>query len=195
MRYIVSSRADCYVGSSHQPGRTTLTKHNILFVCTANICRSPAAEYLARDQFGDEEFRFASAGFLRDDETVPSDLVSVLRKRGLDATPHRSHVLVQEYLDDADLVLTMESQHIQNIAIDFPDSFPKSLPLMEAADRLRGRRVPLDLFKAEIQTRNPMSYLGREWDVDDPYKRGKRKYRKAVDQIDELVATVLGAIS
>ncbi|MEZ5341340.1 MAG: hypothetical protein R2706_07795 [Acidimicrobiales bacterium] len=172
-----------------------VTKPNILFVCTANICRSPTAEYLARARFGLHDFRFASAGFMRSDETCPADLTKVLDKRGVDVTPHRSHTVNQETLDAADLVLTMEAQHVQNIAIKFPDSFAKTLPLVEAAERLRGRRVSVGDFVGEIQSRDPMSYLGREWDVDDPYKRGTRRYRKAVEQIDGLVETVLAALS
>ncbi len=171
-----------------------MTKHNILFVCTANICRSPTAEYIARDRFGQDHFRFASAGFMRSDQTCPSDLTKVLDKRGIDVSPHRSHKLTQAILDASDLVLTMESQHIQNIAIDFPDSFPKSLPLVEAAERLVGRRVSIADFVAEIQSRDPMAYLGRDWDVDDPYKRGTRRYRKAVAQIEGLVETVVEAL-
>ncbi|MEE9532776.1 MAG: low molecular weight protein arginine phosphatase, partial [Acidimicrobiia bacterium] len=34
----------------------------IVFVCTGNICRSPYAEYLARELSGSTDIEFASAG-------------------------------------------------------------------------------------------------------------------------------------
>ncbi|MGI9615234.1 MAG: low molecular weight protein arginine phosphatase, partial [Acidimicrobiales bacterium] len=38
--------------------------YKILFVCTANICRSPAAEALARHRYGEQDALFRSAGLL-----------------------------------------------------------------------------------------------------------------------------------
>lgn len=167
---------------------------NILFVCTANICRSTTAEYLARVKFGEDRFRFASAGFMRSGRASSNDLVKVMAKRGIDVTSHRSRTLTTEILEGADLVLVMESQHIQNIAIDSPDHFGKSIPLIEASQRLGGREATVPEFVAELRDRDAMSYLGKEWDVDDPFGRGLRAYKKMVPLMDDLVNTVLMAL-
>ncbi|MCA0290277.1 MAG: hypothetical protein LCH82_01215 [Actinobacteria bacterium] len=40
----------------------SLTHRGVLFVCTANISRSPYAELVARARYGGRGIRFASAG-------------------------------------------------------------------------------------------------------------------------------------
>ena len=65
----------------------------ILFVCTANICRSPAAEYLARHRFGEEAALFRSAGFMFDGRESPKELASALDAKHVDVRPHRSAIL------------------------------------------------------------------------------------------------------
>ncbi len=163
----------------------------ILFVCTANICRSPTAELLARARFGEADALFRSAGLLRSGREVPSDLVKVLGGRGIDAGAHRSHHVDADTLHAADLVLTMEGRHIQELAVDHGFALPKMLPLREAAQRLRVPKAPEEL-RAELAQRDLSDYLSTRWDVDDPYKRGKRRYRKMVDEVDGLVAGVVG---
>ena len=74
---------------------------------TANICRSPTAELLARTRFGEERMMFRSAGFLRSESEVPADLVSVLAERQINAANHRSYTLDDPSIAAADLLLTM----------------------------------------------------------------------------------------
>ncbi len=163
----------------------------ILFVCTANICRSPTAELLARGRFGEAGSLFRSAGLLRSGREVPSDLAKVLDRRGIDAAAHRSHQVDADTLHAADLVLTMEGRHIQEMAVDHAFALPKMLPLREAAERLRVPKAVAEVH-GELADRDLSAYLSTRWDVDDPYKRGKRRYRKMVEEVDALVATVVG---
>lgn len=166
----------------------------ILFVCTANICRSPTAELLARRRFGESAHLFRSAGFLESDRTVPDDLSKVLEKEGIVADDHRSSRLDQDTLAAAELILTMEGRHVQNLTIEYGPALEKAIPLREAADRLASEATTIEEFLISIKDRDPASYLGTQWDVDDPYKRGKRRYKKMVDEVDGLVATVIGSL-
>ena len=168
---------------------------NILFVCTANICRSPAAEALARARFGGGEHRFASAGFLFEGRPAEPDMVRALQAAGVDANDHVSRIIGPSYAQEADLILTMESKHVQDIGVMSAEMFARTLPLTEAAQRLSGRRIPVATLVAELEGRDAMSYFDSGWDVEDPYKRSKRKYRKAVEQISGLVDTVLRSLS
>ena len=165
----------------------------ILFVCTANICRSPAAEYLARHRFGEEAALFPSAGFMFDGRESPKELASALDAKHVDVRPHRSAILDADTLGAADLVLTMEARHLQEATVIAPDAFPKMIPLIDAAARVR-RGQTLEEFIGSIEGRDPMRYLDSRFDVDDPYKRSMRRYRKAVDEIAGLVATTIGAL-
>ncbi len=173
-------------------------RNRILFVCTANICRSPTAELLARSRFGEEQNVYRSAGFLDPDQPVPPDLVRVLGEKGVDATAHRSYRLDESSIDAANLLLTMESSHLQRVTTIRPEALAKTVPLKEAASlvvHLPPGPVTVEDLLAEVnRDRDPRSYLGSQWDVDDPYGRRMKVYRKAVDEIDQLVATVAGRL-
>ncbi|MEM9561228.1 MAG: hypothetical protein AAGA93_01335 [Actinomycetota bacterium] len=174
-------------------------RNRILFVCTANICRSPTAELLARSRFGEEASVYRSAGFLDADQSVPADLVRVLGERGIDATAHRSYRLDEASIDAAHVLLVMESSHLQRVTTLRQEALAKTVPLKEAASVVAGLPpgpVTVDDLLGEInRDRDPRSYLGSQWDVDDPYGRRIKVYRRAVDEIDRLVATVIGRLA
>jgi protein-tyrosine-phosphatase len=170
----------------------------VLFVCTANICRSPAAEHLARARFGEDRAVFRSAGYLTAGEPCPPPLLRALSELGVDASAHRSYLVDQASLAAADLVLTMEGQHVPRATRIDPVSLAHVLPLKEALavlTRLPGAQVGLDDFLAALaQVRDPRSYLAKGWDVDDPYRRRLKQYRRAVTEIDQLVTKVIGRL-
>ncbi len=168
---------------------------NLLFVCTANICRSPSAELLARANFGEEHNLYRSAGFMYDGQSCPPKLVDALGELGVDASKHRSAVLDQTTLAHADLVLTMEARHLQQAALVEPAALSKIVPLTEAADVVQPGDS-LESFLERLNTdRSPDRYLGTGFDVDDPYGRNRRAYRRAVTEIDVLVRRLLGALA
>ncbi|MEZ5228730.1 MAG: hypothetical protein R2710_19315 [Acidimicrobiales bacterium] len=113
----------------------TASRPQILFVCTANICRSPAAETIARDRFGEARFRFRSAGFLEHGRPFEPDMAKAVAKLGV-AVPgdHRSAVIDADLLASSALILTMEARHVQNIVIEDERAFERVLPLKEAVE-------------------------------------------------------------
>ncbi len=172
---------------------TSVRELRVLFVCTANICRSPTAELLARYRFGEDRALFRSAGFMESGRSVPEDLQEVLDENQVAATSHASSRLDPETMNAADLILTMEGRHIQQLTVEHPPALPHSLPLREAAERLQGG-TGLDELLEQLQSRDPRDYLSTKWDVDDPYKRGKKRYRKMVTEVDKLVDQVVGSL-
>lgn len=169
----------------------------VLFVCTANICRSPAAEVLARAQFGEDGRAFRSAGFLIPDQPCPDHMITSLAELGVDASQHRSYRLNEASLTAADIVLTMEGKHVQDATLIAPDTFQKIFPLKQAAAILsEWPRVPLSDFLAEAnQARDPRQYLDNRWDVSDPYGGKLKGYKKAVKEIRSLVDGTLSRLS
>jgi protein-tyrosine phosphatase len=170
----------------------------VLFVCTANICRSPTAEYLARNRFGEDYWRFRSAGFLPSGR-IPSDtLVQALAELDIDAREHRSYQLDRASIAAADLLLTMEGSHVRQATEIESSAYPKTVPLREAAMMLEdwdGSIATIEELRWEIaRERDPGSYLGEDWDVDDPYGRSLRVYRRTVAEIGDLVDIVLGRL-
>jgi protein-tyrosine-phosphatase len=174
-------------------------RNRILFVCTANICRSPTAELLARGRFGEEVSVFRSAGFLDPDHLVPPELVRVLGDRGIDATNHRSYRIDEASIEAAELILVMESSHLQKVTGLRPEALAKTVPLKEAAEIMTAQPpgpVSVGALLADVnRDRDPRRYLGSQWDVADPYGRRMKAYRQAVEEIDQLVALVIGRLN
>ena len=167
----------------------------ILFLCTANICRSPTAEFLARRLAGENRWAFRSAGFLESGRAPSDDLIKVLGDRGIDIARHRSYQVDRASLEAADLVLTMEGAHVRRATEVWPEVWSKILPLRQAVafiDEGPGAlRTVDDLLSCLDDGRDPAEYFGTRWDVDDPYGRGLRFYRRSVDEIDRLVTSFL----
>ncbi|MEH0930429.1 arsenate reductase/protein-tyrosine-phosphatase family protein [Micromonospora sp. CPCC 205558] len=79
----------------------------VLFVCHANLCRSPMAEYLARRLLADRPVEVASAGTdAIDGLGMHPYAMEVATESGADPAAFRTRVLRPEYLVDATLVLT-----------------------------------------------------------------------------------------
>jgi len=165
----------------------------VLFVCTANICRSPHMEHVARSLAGDEPtVRFASAGVLGFvdepmDETMASTLPATLPGG---ASAFRSRRLSAAMVAQADLVLTAERSHRAAILEEHPAAVRKTFTLgqfaaaVEASDpALRGR----DLIAA-IGSRRPAAVP--EHDIADPYRRGI----SAAEQTAGTISTMLSVI-
>jgi protein-tyrosine-phosphatase len=172
-----------------------MVEHQLLFVCTANICRSPAAEAIARSHFGDSSFTYRSAGFLEAGRPIEPDMAKALQRIDVEPGDHRSAVIDSALIEASSVILTMEARHIQNIVIDHPAALAKMLPLREAAELIESRRIRgLAQLLDALEGRDPMRYLERRWDVEDPYKRGRRHYRRSATEIASLVDTVVGAL-
>ena len=93
--------------------RTMLRR--LLFVCSGNICRSPAAEALARDELrrqNRDDVIAESCGTLGivGEPAAPYTL-RALRERGIDLETFRSRAMSYFLLREADLVIGMETYH------------------------------------------------------------------------------------
>ena len=108
----------------------------VLLVCTGNTCRSPMAEYMLRnlaEQAGDR-LRVASAGTWPNvGQSAASEAIGLLREDGIDLCPHRSHMLTQQDVDSADLILVMERGHREDISQRFARTRDKLYLLSEMA--------------------------------------------------------------
>lgn len=136
--------------------------NRILTVCTGNICRSPAAEFILRQRLGKAgrsvEARSAGIGALVNhpaDETT----CAMMQSRGVDLGAHRGSQLTRELLRWADLVLVMEQHHRDAV-----------LAMDPAA---RGKTF----------------FLGH-WtntEIPDPYRRGDEAHAEALRLIEMAV--------
>ncbi len=166
---------------------------SVLFVCTANICRSPFLELTARHVAGpDSPLTFSSAGTMGFnahpmDEVMASTL-------GLDASAFRSRPLTPAILAGVDLVLTAEREHRSRILEDQPALLRKVFTVgqfaagVEAHPGVRGA----DLVAAQGRRRTAPT---PEQDISDPYRRGQEAAEEAAELMTRLVHQVVGALA
>ncbi|MGE5603308.1 MAG: low molecular weight protein arginine phosphatase [Nitrososphaerales archaeon] len=110
----------------------------ILFVCTANMCRSPMAAALMRDSITraglDSEVQVLSAGVWAEaGNRATSYATAVLRLRGIDLAGHRSQPLTPALLKQAAIILVMEEAHRRSIFYMAPEVLGKVYLLTEMA--------------------------------------------------------------
>ncbi|WP_459972242.1 adenylyl-sulfate kinase [Nocardioides pyridinolyticus] len=170
----------------------------VLYVCTANICRSPFMELLSRHLVGpDSPVTFASVG-THGFDTAPMDptMAATLAARDVDeAGSFRSRPLRTEHLLHADLVLTAETAHRQFILDDHAGAFRKVFTLGQFAESARNVDTGLSgraLLEAVGQQRTSTN---RALDVPDPYRRGPEAAEAAASAIEELLRVVLPALT
>ena len=99
----------------------------MIFVCTGNICRSPIAEYMLREQLGpDSDWVVSSAGVMAGRGASASSLgVHVMQEVGVDMKDHVSSPMSQELVDAASVIVVMAGAHAEQLEYLFPNSRDK----------------------------------------------------------------------
>ena len=138
----------------------------ILFVCTANLYRSPlAAAFFSRKLQADgltRRWRVASAGtWTVAGRRVPSEMLAAAQAAGLDLTSHLTRQVDRDLLSKFDLILVMEKGHREALRIEFPSVQERVHLLSELADQL-------------------------EYDIRDP-ARSRQKINEIVIEISRLI--------
>ncbi len=172
------------------------TPLRVLFVCTANICRSPFMELTAQHLAGSAPIEFRSAGTHGfSDHPMNPEMAVTLEPRGvIGQQEFRSRPLTKAELDWADVVLTAEADHRQFILDDHPALFRKVFTLgqfvesLAGQDDLHGR----DLLAAVGAHRTTAS---SDLDVADPYRRGPEACERAAAHIESLLRAALAALA
>lgn len=131
---------------------------NILLLCTGNLCRSPMAEGLFRTYLPAHEL--FSAG-LSAPTGAPADplAIALMRQMDIDISAHRARSLAVWMMQEADLVLTMDSEQKQDVLQRYPF----------AADKLE-RLGEMD-----------------DMDIPDPHRRGLGAFRHSLNLIRQAV--------
>ena len=166
---------------------------DVLFVCTANICRSAYMEIRARQLAGDHPgVRFSSAGTHGfTDQPMNDVMASTL---DLFDGAFRSQPLTRELVEQADVILTAEASHRAFILEEYPQAFRRVFTLgqfaadVEHLDGLHGRELI-----AAAGERRAASLPGH--DVADPYRRGNAAAETAAGTISTMLSVIVPALT
>lgn len=139
----------------------------ILLVCTGNICRSPTAEGVLRARAAARGLGHLihadSAGIHGYHAGEPPDprTIRAAAARGYDLSPLRARVVTPRDFDRFDLLLGMDSGHVEALRRMAP----------------RGLAAKVEPFDLE--------------DVEDPYYGGPAGFERVLDQIERRADVLL----
>lgn len=134
---------------------------NLLFICTGNTCRSPIAEGLSRvigERKGIEIHSLSAGLFTAPGAKVSSQSVEAIASK-VDISNHVSRPLKMEYVQAADYVIPMTSDHKAILLRQFPFEQEKIMTLSE--------------------------WAGEQGDVEDPFGQDQEVYNACALQIEE----------
>jgi len=138
---------------------------SVLFVCTANICRSPIASALLLAKLGreGEEWKVGSAGtWALVGESAVQKVVEVLSERGLDISSHRAQMVERDLISQYNLVLTMEQGHKEALQVEFPELSARIFMLSEM--------------------------LGLKYDIKDPIGGPLYEFEETAKEIERILS-------
>jgi len=143
-----------------------MSKKQILFLCTGNICRSPMAEgifkkYLAEklccrvDDLDSIGYKVTSAGIIGMSGFPASDeAVTACATKGIDIRAHRNRGLSEELINESDFIYAMGQVHLRKILDLRPDAASKCVLLAQGL-KIAGRKMNANSEKASrLRKRN-----------------------------------------
>jgi protein-tyrosine-phosphatase len=145
----------------------------ILFVCTANICRSVMAEGVMKKLLsahaGIPMVSVSSAGVDALEGSTPDRYtIEVCDKRGIAVGLHSARQLTREMLEEMDFILCMEKMHRERIAGAFPQ-FARNIFLLK--EYMAGD-PPVDA------------------EIGDPIGRSKKHFEKCFNSIEAEIMRI-----
>ena len=133
----------------------------IIVVCVGNICRSPTAEHLLRVALTPSDIVVSSAGLSAvKNKPIETTAAAVLEEHGHVVTEHSGTQLTTAAINEADLILVMEQQHIAGV--------------LSIAPEARGKVLLLGKWQNNRE-------------IKDPYRQGKPAFDHAYALIEEAV--------
>ncbi len=146
----------------HYTGSVALFK-KILVVCVGNICRSPTAEMLLRNALASSSITVTSAGLsARVGEAMEPAARQVLEAHGHSAEAFKARQITPDIVNESDLILVMEKQHVSQV--------------LKIASHARGKVFLLGKWQSERE-------------IQDPYRQGKAAFIHAHALIEDAVCS------
>lgn len=141
----------------------------LLFLCHGNICRSPVAERLAARLLSG--YSVSSAGFhAAQQRPCPEHISTVAAEWGLNLKDHRSRRVTAEDIQQADLILVMDTDNFKRVRAEFPGALNRTTLL---------------------------GFLGTKPDpiIRDPYDLSLNETRSVLQQVESSIERLVSWLS
>ena len=154
---------------------------NVLFICYANTCRSPAAEYFAKalkeKKYKNElkEVNFDSAGWHDAFDHAQPETINYVKTKGIDMSNFRPKVIKKELIKNYDLIIGMEKYHLVKLKKNFRD----------LKKELEGKLFTLKQFNGADK---------KDLNIPDPYNTGTDNYNSILKIVEENVEELVKEI-
>lgn len=138
----------------------------VLFICTGNMCRSPAAEKLLAHYGAAAGFQARSRGTAAQPYCkMPRQITDFLARQGVTDLTHKPALVAEADIDWADLILAMEDVHRDILADKFPQSMRKTKLLLE--------------------------HCGAGGDLKDPMGKSDQVFLEVLEQLDAAIKKLM----
>lgn len=174
----------------------------LLVVCTANQCRSPLGEVIARDLMAKHAVtaEVLSAGTRAIVGAPATDgAIITARKLGLDLSEHVSHPVSAGLIAGSDLTVVMERQHVLDLMAehDAPLSSTFTLPELATLVAEHGQRrhdEPIAAWIERLGARRGAAAVLAAGEIPDPIGLPLRKYKAAAKAITAALTPIVDGL-
>ncbi|SDJ88365.1 low molecular weight protein arginine phosphatase [Natronincola ferrireducens] len=188
----------------------------ILFVCTGNTCRSSMAEALFKDfverekhDLGDIKIISAGTNAIKGDRaSFPS--IEIMGEKGISLENHKAQPLTKELIDEADLILTMTTNHKGAVLDIAPEAKEKLYTLKEYVnngeklndilDEMNGIYKKIEVKKQQFMMENQKklkelrdkreALLGELENIDEEVRRIEGDFRETIREYEEELGSL-----
>ena len=153
----------------------------VLFICYANTCRSPAAEYFAK---GFKEVKYSnelkgvifdSAGWHNAFDDAQPETKNYVHAKSIDMTDFQPKLITKALIEKQDLIIGMERYHLMKVKKKFRD----------IKDQLEDKLFTLKQFNGAEKT---------DLNIPDPYKTGLENYNRILRIVEQQVELLVKKI-
>jgi len=159
----------------------------VIFVCSANTCRSVIAKYLFNEAIKKKRFniKVESVGIATNEKVdrPAENTIAVLKEISIDATKHKVKQMDKVGLRKADLILVMEKEQMDYIN---DDMLNRTFLLSNFAYSLK--KWSVDTGNIEIE------FSDFEENIEDPYGKDINAYRMCRDKIKGYIDIIVSKI-
>jgi len=144
---------------------------NVLFICYANTCRTPAAEKLAEHYAKKYDLKgvvFDSAGWHIAFDHAQSETIDYITSKGIEMIDFKPKPITQALIEKQDLIIGMERYQLTKIRNKF-----KALK-----ESLKDKLYTLKEFNGADK---------RDLNIPDPYKMEKDRYFEILEIVEKNV--------